>query len=81
MKELFFYNDNTYSIIRKLRASYFYKKEELNRELLNKWKEYLGAEHILKTDTHFLMVETVKEPEWNEIKENEEQLQPEEQTV
>lgn len=81
MKELFFYNDNAYLVIRKLRTSYFYKKEELNRELLNTWKDYLGAEHILKTDTHFLMVESLKEPEWTEITENEEQLQPEQQTV
>ena len=80
---MFFYNDNTYSIIRKLRASYFYKKEELNRDLLNLWKEYLEVDHILKTNSHFLFCETVTEPEWEEIpvNENEEQLQPEQQTV
>jgi hypothetical protein len=81
MKELFFYNNDVYLVIRKLRVSYFYKKEELNRELLNAWKEYLGAEHILKTDTHFLMVESLKEPEWTEITKDEEQLQPEQQNI
>jgi len=86
MKRLYFYNDNVYVILRAIPVSNFYKKEELNREFLNGWKEYLGADHVLKTDTHFLFCETVPEPEWNEIIEelivtDEEQLQPEQQDI
>jgi hypothetical protein len=39
----------------------------MNNELLKLWKEHEGADHILKTDTHFLLCETIKEPEWVEI--------------
>ena len=82
MKRLYFYNDNVYVILRAIPVSNFYKKEELNREFLNDWKEYLDADHVLKTDTHFLFCETVNEPEWSEINEpNEEQSQPEQQAV
>jgi hypothetical protein len=83
MKQLYYYNNEIYVILRSIPISYFYKKEDLNRELLNLWKEYLEADHVLKTNSHFLFCETVTEPEWEEIPvtDNEEQLQPEQQTV
>jgi len=86
MKGLYFYNGNVYTVLRAIHASNFYNKEELNREYLNNWKEYLGADHILKVDNRFLFCETVSEPEWNEITEelivtDEEQLQPEQQDI
>jgi len=83
MKQLYYYNNEIYIILRSIPISYFYKKEELNRELLNLWKEHLEADHVLKTNSHFLFCETVTEPEWEEIPvtDNEEQLQPEQQTV
>jgi len=68
MKQLFFYNDNVYLILRKLNLSYIIdKNNNINNELLKLWKEYEDADHILKTDTHFLLCETIKEPEWVEI--------------
>jgi len=86
MKQLYFYNGNVYLVLRNIPASNFYNKEELNREHLNNWKEYLGADHVLKTNDRFLFCETVPEPEWNEVTNeivvtDEEQLQPEQQTI
>jgi hypothetical protein len=87
MKKLYFYNDNVYLVLRDIPASYFFNKQgELNRELLNTWKEYLGADHILKTENRFLICETVPEPEWNEVIDeiivtDEEQLQSEQQDI
>ena len=86
MKQLYFYNYNVYMVLRAIPISNFYNKEELNREYLNGWTEYLGADHILKTDTRFLFCETVPEPEWNEVINetlvtDEEQLQPEQQDI
>ena len=68
MKQLFFYNDNVYLILRKLNLSYIIdKNNNINNELLKLWKEHENADHVLKTDTHFLLCETIKEPEWVEI--------------
>ena len=68
MKQLFFYNDNVYLSLRKLNLSYIINKNNnINNELLKLWKEHEDADHILKTDTHFLLCETIKEPEWVEI--------------
>ena len=86
MKKLYFYNDNVYLVLRDIPASNFYNKEELNREHLNNWKEYLSADHVLKVNDRFLFCETVLEPEWNEVINetlvtDEEQLQPEQQDI
>ena len=68
MKQLFFYNNNVYLILRRLHLSYIIdKNNNINNELLKLWKEHEGADHILITDTHFFLCETVKEPEWVEI--------------
>jgi len=68
MKPLYFYNGEAYRILRNIPVSYFVNKEgQLIRELLHGWKEYLDADHVLKTDSHFLFCETIKEPEWVEI--------------
>jgi hypothetical protein len=70
MKELFFYNGNVYLVLRKLNLSYIIDRHNnINEELLKIWKEYMGADHVLKTATHFLLCETVTEPEWSEIEE------------
>ena len=70
MKELFFYNGNVYLVLRKLNLSYIIDRHNnINEELLKIWKEYMGADHVLKTTTHFLLCKTVTEPEWSEIEE------------
>ena len=86
MKKLYFYNGNVYLVLRDIPASNFYNKEELNREHLNNWKEYLEADHVLKVNDRFLFCETIHEPEWSEVIEetlvtDEEQLQPEQQNI
>lgn len=86
MKKLYFYNGNVYLVLRDISASNFYNKEELNREHLNNWKEYLSADHVLKINDRFLFCETVSEPEWSEVINetlvtDEEQLQPEQQDI
>ena len=75
MKMLYFYNGEVYVILRALKASYLYDKTgEFKRDLLHLWKEGLDADHVLKTESHFLLCETIKEPEWKEIYEQEENI-------
>ena len=70
MKQLFFYNNNVYLILRRLNLSYIIdKNNNINNELLKIWKEGVGADHVLKTDAHFLLCETITETEWSEIEE------------
>jgi hypothetical protein len=70
MKEVFYYNGNVYLVLRKLNLSYIIDRHNnINEELLKIWKEGVGADHVLKTNTHFLLCETITEPEWSEIEE------------
>jgi hypothetical protein len=56
--------------LRKLNLSYIIDRHNnINEELLKIWKEGVGADHVLKTNTHFLLCETITEPEWSEIEE------------
>jgi hypothetical protein len=68
MKELYRYNDKVYVILRRMPHHNFSKKNgDLILETVSLWKKYLGADHVLKDQTHFIFCETVKDAEWEEI--------------
>jgi hypothetical protein len=69
MKELFFNGGEVYLIIRRIPIHNFTKRDgSVIPEIFNGWKQYLGADKVLKTQTHFLFCETVEEPVWEEAK-------------
>tara|TARA_R110001592_G_scaffold232936_1_gene490470 strand:- start:402 stop:554 length:153 start_codon:yes stop_codon:yes gene_type:complete len=43
----------------------FVKKNEntINMELLQSYRDYLGCNHVLRSQTHFLMCEVIEEAE------------------
>jgi hypothetical protein len=48
----------------------FAKKDgSIYHEKLALWKEHTGANHILKTQTHFIFCETVEEIPWEDAQE------------
>ncbi len=58
-------NDNAYVVKRETPIHVFVKKKEntINMELLQSYRDYLGCDHVLRTETHFLMCETIAEAE------------------
>tara|TARA_Y100000389_G_scaffold149473_1_gene148813 strand:- start:299 stop:511 length:213 start_codon:yes stop_codon:yes gene_type:complete len=36
-------------------------KNELNMEMVKAYRDYLGCNHVLRTQTHFLMCEIIEE--------------------
>tara|TARA_R110000796_G_scaffold77684_2_gene173583 strand:+ start:972 stop:1136 length:165 start_codon:yes stop_codon:yes gene_type:complete len=40
---------------------------KLNMELLQGWRDYLGCDHVLRTETHFLMCERIKDAIYEEV--------------
>lgn len=70
-KRLFRNGDDLYVILRQITISNLSNKDgSIRTELFNAWKEYLGADKVLKNSTHFLFCETITEPEWEDIPEN-----------
>ena len=58
-------NDQAYVVKRETPIHMFVKKKEntINMELLQSYRDYLGCDHVLRSQTHFLMCETVAEAE------------------
>ena len=65
MKQLYYHNDKAYIIHHHTPISLFSNKEGvLNMENVKVWRDYLpNVDHVLKTNTHFLFVETIQEAE------------------
>ena len=58
-------NDNAYIVKREVPTHVFAVKgqSKLNMELLQAYRDYLGCDHVLRSQTHFLMCETIEEAE------------------
>jgi hypothetical protein len=62
VKQLFQHQDKLYLILRNIPChNFFYKDGSLNQGLLRAWREWLGADHILKQNERFLFVETIQD--------------------
>lgn len=81
MKELFFNGDKAYIILRKIpHHNVTDRNGNIVSEKFNAWKEYLGADHVLRNTTHFLYCETIPDVEFEEIVEETEELETKEET-
>ena len=56
-------NDKAYIVKRETPIHNFEQKgtNRLNMELLAAYRDYLGCDHVLRTQTHFLMCETIED--------------------
>jgi hypothetical protein len=65
IKQFYNHNDKFYLIHRAVLVSKFtHKNNDVNMDLVKEYKEYLyGVDHVLRTPTHFLFVETIQEAE------------------
>ena len=58
-------NDEAYVVKRETPSHMVHKKNEntINMELLQSYRDYLGCNHVLRSQTHFLMCEVIAEAE------------------
>ena len=65
MKQFYRNGSECYFVHRDIRISHFTDKEGvLNMENVKMWRDGLyGVDHVLRTDSHFLFVETIKDAE------------------
>lgn len=67
MKQLFKHQDKLYLVLRNIPCHNFSHKDgSFNQELLRAWREWCGADHILKQNERFLFVETIQDAEIDE---------------
>jgi len=55
--------DEAYVVKRETAVHTFTEKltNNINMELLQAWRDYLGCNHVLRTDTHFLLCVRIEE--------------------
>lgn len=72
IQNMFKNGDDLYIILREITVAQLTKKDgKINAELFNAWKDYLGADKVLKSKERFLFCEIVQEPEWEMVPEEE----------
>lgn len=60
--------DKLWELQRSFPKTSFSKNGEIDKEFLSQYKKWLGVDHVLQNSTHFMFVNEVTEPEWEELK-------------
>ena len=61
LRQLYYHNDKAFLITRKISIGCFDENGQLNMNLVKGCRDWFGCDHVLKTQTHFLFVETRSE--------------------
>ena len=67
LRQLYYHNNKAFLITRKISIGCFDEKGKLNMDLVKWCRDWFGCDHVLKTQTHFLFVETIEDIEFEEI--------------
>jgi hypothetical protein len=68
MKQLYFHNGNAYLILRRIPIGRFeIDHGPQNMERVKIFRDWIGADHVLKDQTHFLFCETIQDIEWEDL--------------
>jgi hypothetical protein len=69
MKQIYIHEDKAYIILRKIGEWRFQKKLDnpIDMERVKMFRDWVGADHVLRDKTHFLFCETIEDIEWEEL--------------
>jgi len=60
------HGDNAYIVVAESLISKF-GTEEPDMEYVKVFRDWLKADHVLRTQTHFLFCETIQDVEWEDV--------------
>jgi hypothetical protein len=68
MKQLYIHGGKAYLILRTLPISRFNISDNLlNMDKVKIFRDWCGADHVLRDNTHFMFCETIEDVEWEEL--------------
>ena len=69
MKQVYKHNDKAYIVLRQKLIYAFSKTvdEEPNMEMVQEFMKWLGADHVLRTQTHFMFCETIPDVDFETV--------------
>ena len=71
MKQIYKHGGKAYIILKRIHENKFIpkSKNEPNIEHIQMYRDWIGADHVLRDQTHFMFCETIPDIEFEEIKE------------
>jgi len=64
-------NDKLYGVLKTKPVEKFQDKQgQIQLDIVKMYMEWMGANHVLRNQTHYIFCLEIPEPEWEEIKEN-----------
>ena len=69
MKSVYHHGGSAYVILRALPIDRFFKKniEQPDMDKVKMFRDWCGADHVLRDNTHFMFCETIKDIEWEDL--------------
>jgi len=62
-RPIIFHNGNAYQMISKVKHYQVSPKGVFNKQLLQDWRDHVGADHVLQKNDEYWLCETIKEAE------------------
>ena len=67
-KRFYTHNDNLYLVLKEVQEDKVKNKDGTpNLELLKAWRDWVGADHVLRVSHSYLLCETIEELEFEEV--------------
>lgn len=68
MKQLYIHGGKAYLVIKRTLEQHFYNKENHPQlEYVQMYRDWIGADHVLRDQTHYIFCETIDDVEFEEI--------------
>lgn len=68
MKPIYHHGEKSYVMMRKVPIYKFRIDEHPeNMEWVKMYRDWLGADHVLRDQTHFMFCQTIEDVEWEEL--------------
>ncbi|MDB9847649.1 hypothetical protein OAC50_00520 [bacterium] len=67
MMRLYEHGGKLFQVKREIPHHNFIKNGQISLEFVKAWRDWLGVDHVLKTQTHYLFVVNVDDIEFEEV--------------
>ena len=68
MKQLYLHGGNAYLVLKRTLEQHFHDKQNNPQlEYVQMYRDWVGADHVLRDQTHYIFCETIQDVEFEEI--------------
>jgi hypothetical protein len=68
MKQLYIHNEKAYFVLKRVLEQHFNDKQNNPKlEYIQMYRDWIGADHVLRDQSHYIFCETIQDVEFEEI--------------